>query len=77
MLLTLTALGVGPAAFLGRRFDSAARLAMAPVLGLCVGACLFTTVIWFSAASHSYWLLPVAALVSIGVALWRGFAKPS
>jgi hypothetical protein len=75
MLLTLTALGIGPAAFLGRRFDSAARLAMAPVLGLCVGACLFTTVIWFSAASHSYWLLPVAALVSTGIAVWRGFAN--
>jgi hypothetical protein len=70
MLATLTALGVGPASLLSRRFDPAARLALAPVLGLCVGTAVFTTLIWFTAASHTYWLPPILALASVAVA-WR------
>jgi hypothetical protein len=38
MLLTLVALGAGPASFLARRLDRVIRLALAPALGLCVGA---------------------------------------
>jgi len=75
MLVTLLALGSAPASFLGRRFDAAARVAMAPVLGLCVGTCVFTTLIWFAAARNTYWLLPILALVSIGIALQRGLAS--
>lgn len=75
MLVALVALGSGPAAFLGRRFDPAARVAMAPILGLCVGTCLFTSVIWFSPASHSYWLLPIAAIVSVAVAAQRSLTS--
>lgn len=75
MLVTLLALGSGPASFLGRRFDPAARLAMAPVLGLCVGTCVFTTSIWFFPARSTHWLLPVVALVSIAAALGRRRAK--
>ncbi len=71
MLLTLLALGSGPAAFLGRRFDAAARVALAPVLGLCLGTCVFTTLIWFTAAENTYWLLPVLAVLSLAAALWR------
>jgi hypothetical protein len=74
MLATLLALGSGPASFLGRRFDAAARLAMAPVLGLCLGTCVFTTLIWFTTARSTYWLLPILAVVSVAVALWRGLA---
>lgn len=74
MLITLLALGSGPASFLGRRFDFAARVAMAPVLGLCIGTAVFTTLIWFTAARHTYWLLPILALVSVAVALRRGLA---
>jgi hypothetical protein len=77
MLVTLLALGSGPASFLSRRFDPAARVAMAPVLGLCVGVCVFTTLIWFTAARHTYWLLPILALVSLAVALLRGLASVS
>ena len=74
MLVVLLCLGSGPASFLGRRFDATARLAMAPVLGLCLGTCVFTTLIWFTAARHTYWLLPILALGSVAVALRRGLA---
>ena len=47
---------------------------MAPVLGLCLGTCVFTTLIWFAAARSTYWLLPVLALVSVGIALTRALA---
>jgi hypothetical protein len=72
MLATLLALGIGPASFLGRRFDAAARLAMAPVLGLCLATCVFTTLIWFTAARNTYWLLPVIAATSLALAYRRG-----
>jgi hypothetical protein len=75
MLITLLALGSGPASFLGRRFDAAARIAVAPVLGLCLGTSVFTTLIWFTGAWNTYWLLPVLALVSVTVALRRGLAS--
>jgi hypothetical protein len=74
MLVTLLALGIGPASFLGRRFDAAARLAIAPILGLCLATCVFTTLIWFTAARHTYWLLPVIAAISLTVALRRGLS---
>jgi hypothetical protein len=72
MLAILLCLGSGPASFLGRRFDAAARVAMAPVLGLCLGTCVFTTLIWFTAARNTYWLLPILALASLAAALCRG-----
>jgi hypothetical protein len=71
MLAILLALGSGPAAYLGKRFDPASRLALAPVLGLCVGTGVFTTLIWFTAARHTYWLLPVLAACSLLIALRR------
>jgi hypothetical protein len=77
MLITLFALGSGPASFLGRRFAAAARVAMAPVLGLCLGASVFTTLIWFTGARNTYWLLPILALGSVAVALRRGLRTAS
>ncbi len=74
MLVALLALGSGPASLLGSRFEAAARIAMAPVLGLCVGACVFTTLIWFTAAQNTYWLVPILALLSVAAALWRSLA---
>jgi hypothetical protein len=71
MLLILFALGSGPASYLPRRFGAAARLAMAPALGLCLGTCVFTTILWFSPARHTYWLVPIVALISVAIALQR------
>lgn len=75
MLVTLLALGSGPASFLGPRFGAASRVAMAPALGLCAGTCVCTTLLWFTAASNTYWLLPVLALISVTIALWRGLTS--
>jgi hypothetical protein len=72
MLALLLALGSGPASFLGERFAAAPRLALAPVLGLCLGTCVFTTLIWFTAARNTYWLVLVLAVLSVTVALLRG-----
>jgi hypothetical protein len=74
MLATLLAFGIGPASFLGRRFDPASRVAIAPALGLCLATCVFTTLIWFTAAANTYWLIPVIAAISMAVALRRRFA---
>ena len=70
-LVLLAALGAGPAAFLGERFDRCARAAMAPVLGLCLGACLAVTLVYWFPAHDTYLLLPAAALLSIAVAARR------
>jgi hypothetical protein len=78
-LAVLFAMGIGPASFLGRRFDVAAKLAMAPALGLCLGTCVFTTLIWFTAAKHTSWLVPVIAAASIAIAVRRSLTagRPS
>lgn len=77
MLVTLLALGIGPVSCLSRRFTPAARLAMAPVLGLCVGTCVFTTIMWFTGARNTYWLLPIVAAVSVAVALRGSLPRSS
>jgi hypothetical protein len=69
MLVTLLALGSGPASYLSHRFPPAARLAMAPVLGLCLGTCVFTTIMWFTGARNTYWLVPIVAVASVLIAL--------
>lgn len=74
MLALLLVLGSGPASFLGERFEAASRLAMAPVLGLCAGTCVLTTLAWFFPARQTFWLVPVLALLSLTVALWRVLA---
>jgi hypothetical protein len=71
MLVALLLLGVGPASFFGRNVDPVARLALAPALGLCVGTSVFTTLIWFFPATKTWWVLPVVAGISLGVAAWR------
>lgn len=71
LLTILTLLGSGPASLLCDRFDAAARIALAPVLGFCVGTCVTTTVIEFAPARDTYWILIPLALASAGVAALR------
>lgn len=70
-LALLTALGSGPAAFLSDRFAFAARITMAPVLGLCAGACVTVTLAEFYAAQQTRWVVVAAAVLSVTVATWR------
>lgn len=71
LLAILLALGAAPAAFLSGRVDIAGRLALAPILGFCLGTCLTTTVLAFVPADATYWMLIPVALLSVGVAAWR------
>src|SRR4051794_25918713 len=71
-LLVLLALGFGPASLLSaERFNWATRLALAPVLGFCLGTCVATTVLYFFPAGDTYWMIPLLGLASTGFAIWR------
>jgi len=70
-LAILMLLGAGPASLLSGRFDAAARIALAPVLGFCAGTCIATTVIELAPARDTYWMLIPLAALSAGVAAWR------
>jgi hypothetical protein len=71
LLAILLALGSGPAAFLSERFDGAARLALAPMLGFCLGTCVTTTVLEFVPAGQTYWMLIPLSLLSLSFAACR------
>jgi hypothetical protein len=72
----LTALGLGPAAFLPRRFDLAARLALAPALGLSVGVCFAVTLAYPFPARDTGWVVIALAVASLAVAAWRTPLQP-
>ena len=67
-LVVLVALGSGPAAFL--RVPRSARLALAPVFGLCVGCCASVTMVRFVSARHTGWAILALALASVALAVW-------
>jgi MFS family permease len=71
-LALLAGLGSGPASFLPDRYGRAGRLAMAPVLGLCVGACVTVTLVYAFPASDTPWMIVVLALASVLLAVRRG-----
>ncbi len=69
LLVLLAALGATPAALLGRRWALVSRVAISPILGLCLGVSLFTTLAWFFPARDTDWLLPAVAFASLVGAL--------
>jgi hypothetical protein len=71
LLVLLTALGSGPASLLGEDVDRGARWAMAPVLGMCIGVGVFTTLLWFVPASQTSWCVVLLAVGSAGAAIVR------
>jgi hypothetical protein len=75
-VVLLAAIGSAPAAFLSERFDGIARLAMAPVLGLCVGACFTVTLVYFAPTADTGWVVIPLALASLAVAARRARAIP-
>lgn len=75
-LALLGCLGAGPATFLPQRFDGTASVALSPVFGLCVGACVAVTFAYWLPAHLASWLLVVLVLASLAVALWRTGIRP-
>jgi hypothetical protein len=75
-LLILLLLGAGPAAFLAHRFDAGSRIALAPILGFCLGTCVTTTLLQFEPTNNTYWVLIPLALASAGVAVFRTLRAP-
>jgi hypothetical protein len=71
LLALLLLIGSGPAALLSHQFDAAARLALAPILGFCVGTCVTTTVLEFAPVNSTYWILIPLAVASLGFAVWH------
>lgn len=67
----LFALGAGPASLLPTSWPGRARVAAAPVLGLCLGACGCTTLEWLAPADRWYPALAVGAAVSAGLGAVR------
>lgn len=76
LLALLLAVGSGPVAWLGARFDPAARFALAPVFGLCLSTAVTETLVQWEPARSTYLVLIPLALGSLAVAWPRGlFAK--
>jgi len=75
-LAILFLLGAGPASFLAPRFDGGSRLALAPMLGFCLGTCVTTTLLQFEPTNNTYWILIPLALASTGVAAFRTMRTP-
>jgi hypothetical protein len=69
LLAILLLLGSGPAALLPARFDAAPRIALAPILGFCLGTCVTTTLLEFFAAAETYLVLVGLGLASGAVAV--------
>lgn len=77
LLAILMLLGSGPAAFLSERVETASRIALAPVLGFCLGTCVTTTILEFAPVNDTYWVLIPLALLSAGVAAIRTLRSPN
>jgi hypothetical protein len=70
-LALLIALGSAPVSFLSARFDGAARAALAPAFGLCVGVCLTVTLIYAFPAADTGWVVIAFASASLALGLRR------
>ena len=70
-LALLALIGSGPAAYLSDRFDAGARVALAPVLGFCLGSAVVTTILQFVPADSTYWVLAPLAIGSVALAVSR------
>jgi hypothetical protein len=70
-VVPVAALGSGPAAFLPKRFPRTVRWAMAPGLGLCVGACLTDSLAYLYPARETGWVVVAVAVLSLAISAWH------
>jgi hypothetical protein len=68
-LVIITMLGSGPATLLKGKVSAPVRFAIMPVIGVCAGSCVFTTLLEQFPASSTFWLLPVLAVASVTAAV--------
>jgi hypothetical protein len=76
MFVFLLLVGLGPVAFLPGRVDRASRVALAPAFGLAVAMCVLVTAVWRVPLDKGAWLLPLLAVASVGLAVWRARREP-
>ena len=72
LLAVITLLGSGPATLLKGKVAAPVRFALMPIIGLCAGSCIFTTLLAVLPASSTFWLLPVLGLASLAAATVPG-----
>lgn len=77
LLAILVCVGAGPASMLPPRFDGIGRLALAPVLGFCLGTCVTTTLLQFWPTDQTSWVLVALAMISLAVAAARTWKERS
>ena len=65
----VTALGSPISIWLSGSRDAIQCAALAPVFGMSSGTAIATASLWFAAAGHTPWLLPVAAACAVAVSL--------
>src|SRR5438046_1700708 len=70
-LALLLCLGSGPVVFLSERFDTAARIALAPLFGFAVATCLLTNLLQLFPAADTEWVLVPMAVISLAIAVSR------
>jgi hypothetical protein len=71
LLAAVALIGSWPATWLPERFDTASRIALAPLLGFCVGTCVMTTLLQFAPTDDTDWVLVVLAVASALLAIRR------
>lgn len=72
LLVMLTAIGLGPVAFLHPSVDRASRLALAPAYGLAISTCVLVTSLYRVPGYKGWPLLIVMMVASLALAYWRG-----
>jgi hypothetical protein len=75
MLALLAALGAGLASFLPVAWAPRVKAALAPVLGLCLGVCVLTTLEWLVPAGRLGPFVGAGCGASLAVAAWRARAS--
>jgi len=63
----LAALGAGPAAFLPDQLPRIARIALSPVLGLCVGTSVTVTLVYWFTTGSTGWVVLLLAVGSLAL----------
>jgi hypothetical protein len=76
MVVMAGLLGAAPVMSLRRHASWPICVALMPVVGLCLGTCVTTTLLWFFPAASTFWVLPVLAIASCVLAWYLARRRP-